>query len=145
MELARRWPTSPGASRYIQAIFSQPARRPVSATHERLRGCCAPAMSLKSRSSDLAFLPTTSWTTRIVGLSLKQPVPTSNSLPTERFNTSMPQTPRPRFGIATAPQQVDYVDILRVWREADSIPEIEHAWLFDHLLPIRGDKNGPIY
>ena len=57
----------------------------------------------------------------------------------------MPQTPRPRFGIATAPQQVDYVDILRVWREADSIPEIEHAWLFDHLLPIRGDKNGPIY
>jgi alkanesulfonate monooxygenase SsuD/methylene tetrahydromethanopterin reductase-like flavin-dependent oxidoreductase (luciferase family) len=57
----------------------------------------------------------------------------------------MPQTPRLRFGIATAPQQVDYHDILRVWREADTIPEIEHAWLFDHLMPIGGDPNGPIF
>ncbi|WP_238846011.1 LLM class flavin-dependent oxidoreductase [Nocardia terpenica] len=45
----------------------------------------------------------------------------------------------------TAPMQVDYHDILRVWREADAIPEIEHAWLFDHLLPIVGDRNGSIY
>jgi alkanesulfonate monooxygenase SsuD/methylene tetrahydromethanopterin reductase-like flavin-dependent oxidoreductase (luciferase family) len=52
---------------------------------------------------------------------------------------------RPRFGIATAPQQVDYHDILRVWREADAIPQIEHAWLFDHLMPIGGDPGGPIY
>ncbi len=49
------------------------------------------------------------------------------------------------FGIATAPQQVSYHDILRVWREADTIAEIEHAWLFDHLLPIGGDPNGPIF
>ena len=49
------------------------------------------------------------------------------------------------FGIATAPQQVSYHDVLRVWREADTIPEIEHAWLFDHLLPIGGDPNGPIF
>jgi alkanesulfonate monooxygenase SsuD/methylene tetrahydromethanopterin reductase-like flavin-dependent oxidoreductase (luciferase family) len=40
---------------------------------------------------------------------------------------------------------VDYHDILRVWREADTIPEIEHAWLFDHLMPIGGDPDGPIY
>ena len=45
----------------------------------------------------------------------------------------------------TAPQQVDYHDVLRVWREADAIPEIEHAWLFDHLMPIGGDPNGPTY
>jgi alkanesulfonate monooxygenase SsuD/methylene tetrahydromethanopterin reductase-like flavin-dependent oxidoreductase (luciferase family) len=57
----------------------------------------------------------------------------------------MPQTDEPRFGIATAPQQVSYDDVLRVWREADTIPEIEHAWLFDHLLPIGGDPNGPIF
>src|SRR5579862_8128391 len=57
----------------------------------------------------------------------------------------MSQTPRPRFGIMTAPQQVDYDDILRVWREADALGAIEHAWLFDHLLPIGGDPNGPIY
>ena len=57
----------------------------------------------------------------------------------------MPQTHRPRFGIATAPQQVDYGEVLQVWREADAIPEVEHAWLFDHLLPIAGDPSGPIY
>jgi alkanesulfonate monooxygenase SsuD/methylene tetrahydromethanopterin reductase-like flavin-dependent oxidoreductase (luciferase family) len=51
----------------------------------------------------------------------------------------------PRFGIMTAPQQVDYHDLLRVWREADAIAAIEHAWLFDHLLPIGGDPSGPIY
>jgi alkanesulfonate monooxygenase SsuD/methylene tetrahydromethanopterin reductase-like flavin-dependent oxidoreductase (luciferase family) len=50
----------------------------------------------------------------------------------------------PSFGIMTAPMQVDYDDILRVWREADAIPEIEHAWLFDHLMPIAGDPDGPI-
>jgi alkanesulfonate monooxygenase SsuD/methylene tetrahydromethanopterin reductase-like flavin-dependent oxidoreductase (luciferase family) len=50
-----------------------------------------------------------------------------------------------RFGIMTAPQQVSYRDVLRVWREADTIPEIEHAWLFDHLMPIGGDPNGPIF
>jgi alkanesulfonate monooxygenase SsuD/methylene tetrahydromethanopterin reductase-like flavin-dependent oxidoreductase (luciferase family) len=51
----------------------------------------------------------------------------------------------PQFGIMTAPMQVDYHDVLRVWREADAIPEIEHAWLFDHLMPIGGDPDGPIY
>jgi alkanesulfonate monooxygenase SsuD/methylene tetrahydromethanopterin reductase-like flavin-dependent oxidoreductase (luciferase family) len=49
------------------------------------------------------------------------------------------------FGIMTAPQQVEYHDVLRVWREADTIPAIGHAWLFDHLMPIGGDPNGPIY
>jgi alkanesulfonate monooxygenase SsuD/methylene tetrahydromethanopterin reductase-like flavin-dependent oxidoreductase (luciferase family) len=48
------------------------------------------------------------------------------------------------FGIATAPQQVAYADILRVWREADERPEIGHAWLFDHYRPIAGDPRGPI-
>ena len=57
----------------------------------------------------------------------------------------MPPTTGPRFGIATAPQQVSYDDVLRVWREADAIPAIEHAWLFDHLMPIGGDPTGPIY
>ncbi|MBP2366883.1 LLM class flavin-dependent oxidoreductase [Pseudonocardia parietis] len=49
------------------------------------------------------------------------------------------------FGIATAPMQVGYDDVLRVWREADQIPEIEHAWLFDHLMPIGGEPDGPIF
>src|SRR6201986_1838531 len=57
----------------------------------------------------------------------------------------MPTTTRPSFGIATPPQQVSYDDILRVWQEADTIPQIGHAWAFDHLLPIGGDKDGPIF
>jgi alkanesulfonate monooxygenase SsuD/methylene tetrahydromethanopterin reductase-like flavin-dependent oxidoreductase (luciferase family) len=40
---------------------------------------------------------------------------------------------------------VDYQDVLRVWRAADAIPELEHAWLFDHFMPIVGDLRGPIY
>jgi alkanesulfonate monooxygenase SsuD/methylene tetrahydromethanopterin reductase-like flavin-dependent oxidoreductase (luciferase family) len=45
----------------------------------------------------------------------------------------------------TAPMQVGYDEIQRVWQEADQIPAIEHAWLFDHLMPIGGDPNGPAY
>jgi alkanesulfonate monooxygenase SsuD/methylene tetrahydromethanopterin reductase-like flavin-dependent oxidoreductase (luciferase family) len=52
---------------------------------------------------------------------------------------------RPRFGIMTAPSQVDYDDLLRVWREADAVPELEHAWLYDHLMPLGGDPNGPTF
>jgi alkanesulfonate monooxygenase SsuD/methylene tetrahydromethanopterin reductase-like flavin-dependent oxidoreductase (luciferase family) len=48
------------------------------------------------------------------------------------------------FGIMTPPQNTVYADIARVWTEADDIPEIEHAWLFDHLMPIGGDLDGPI-
>src|ERR1700760_4598052 len=53
--------------------------------------------------------------------------------------------PAVSFGIATAPQQVDYPEILRVWREADTVAELEHAWLFDHLMPIASDPLGPIF
>ena len=57
----------------------------------------------------------------------------------------MPQTSQPHFGIMTAPSQVSYLDIQRVWHEADAIPQIEHAWLFDHLMPIFGERNGPTF
>ncbi len=46
------------------------------------------------------------------------------------------------FGIKTT-QYFPYEDILRVWQEADTIPTIEHAWLFDHPMPImRADPSG---
>jgi alkanesulfonate monooxygenase SsuD/methylene tetrahydromethanopterin reductase-like flavin-dependent oxidoreductase (luciferase family) len=57
----------------------------------------------------------------------------------------MSPTSEVRFGIGTAPQQVAYGEIVRVWLEADALPQISHAWLFDHLLPIAGDRNGPIF
>ena len=59
--------------------------------------------------------------------------------------TAVATAPTPSFGIMTPPAQVDHQDLLRVWREADGIPEIEHAWLYDHLMPIFGDPDGPTF
>lgn len=47
------------------------------------------------------------------------------------------------FGIKTAPQHTTYEAMLAVWKEADAIDEIEHAWLFDHYAPIHGNVDGP--
>jgi alkanesulfonate monooxygenase SsuD/methylene tetrahydromethanopterin reductase-like flavin-dependent oxidoreductase (luciferase family) len=49
------------------------------------------------------------------------------------------------FGIKTTPVHTSYDDIVRVWREADTVPVIEHAWLWDHMLPLFGPASGPIY
>ncbi len=48
-----------------------------------------------------------------------------------------------RFGIKTAPQHTTYEEMFVVWEEAEQIPVIEHAWLFDHFAPIQGDVDGP--
>jgi F420-dependent oxidoreductase-like protein len=48
-----------------------------------------------------------------------------------------------RFGIKTAQQFTSYDDILQVWLEADTIPIIEHAWAFDHFIPLGPDQTGP--
>jgi hypothetical protein len=48
------------------------------------------------------------------------------------------------FGIKTAPQHdARYDGILRIWCEADQLPEIEHAWLWDHMMPLGGEPDGP--
>ncbi|MFD8812773.1 LLM class flavin-dependent oxidoreductase, partial [Streptomyces sp. NPDC059627] len=52
--------------------------------------------------------------------------------------------PAVTFGIKTTPMRVPYEDILRVWQEADELPEIADAWLWDHLMPIAGPKDGQI-
>ncbi len=48
-----------------------------------------------------------------------------------------------RWGIKTAQQNTSYEDILRVWLEADSVTSIEHAWAFDHFIPLGPDPTGP--
>jgi F420-dependent oxidoreductase-like protein len=50
---------------------------------------------------------------------------------------------RLRFGIKTAQQFTTYDDIVRVWQEADNVPDIEHAWAFDHFIPLGSDPTGP--
>jgi F420-dependent oxidoreductase-like protein len=47
------------------------------------------------------------------------------------------------FGFKTAQQWTTYDDILRVWLEADTVPVIEHAWAFDHFIPLGPDPTGP--
>lgn len=47
------------------------------------------------------------------------------------------------FGVKTAPQHTTYEDMLRVWHEADAEPLFEHAWLFDHFMPLGSDPTGP--
>ena len=48
------------------------------------------------------------------------------------------------FGIKTNPVHTTYQDLLRVWQAADAAPQIEHAWLWDHFLPLYGPVDGPI-
>jgi len=43
------------------------------------------------------------------------------------------------FGIKTSQMGIGYPEIRRIWREADQIPVFEHAWLWDHMVPLRGD------
>lgn len=49
------------------------------------------------------------------------------------------------FGVKTTPMHVEYEDIVRVWKEADGVPEITDMWLWDHMLPLAGPKQGKIY
>jgi alkanesulfonate monooxygenase SsuD/methylene tetrahydromethanopterin reductase-like flavin-dependent oxidoreductase (luciferase family) len=53
--------------------------------------------------------------------------------------------PKPSFGVKTSPMHTTYQQVLRTWQQADDVPEIEHAWLWDHMLPLSGPKDGPIY
>jgi len=46
------------------------------------------------------------------------------------------------FGIKTSQMGVTYEEILKVWQEADQTPVFEHAWLWDHMVPLRGDIKG---
>ncbi|MFD0687561.1 LLM class flavin-dependent oxidoreductase [Actinomadura fibrosa] len=52
--------------------------------------------------------------------------------------------PAVTFGMKTTPMRVPYAEILRVWEEADDVPEIADAWLWDHLMPIVGPKDGDV-
>jgi F420-dependent oxidoreductase-like protein len=47
-----------------------------------------------------------------------------------------------RFGVQTPPQHVTYSDLVSVWQEADELG-FDSAFLFDHVIPINSDPNGP--
>jgi alkanesulfonate monooxygenase SsuD/methylene tetrahydromethanopterin reductase-like flavin-dependent oxidoreductase (luciferase family) len=49
-----------------------------------------------------------------------------------------------RFGVKTTPMHLAYDDILRVWEEADGLPELDDARLWDHLMPLAGPPGGAV-
>jgi alkanesulfonate monooxygenase SsuD/methylene tetrahydromethanopterin reductase-like flavin-dependent oxidoreductase (luciferase family) len=63
----------------------------------------------------------------------------------DRGNGRFMMTTRDRrlsFGIKTSQMGLSYEQIQRIWREADQIPAFEHAWLWDHMVPLRGEVTG---
>jgi alkanesulfonate monooxygenase SsuD/methylene tetrahydromethanopterin reductase-like flavin-dependent oxidoreductase (luciferase family) len=50
------------------------------------------------------------------------------------------QTPVTSIGILTPPQDSFNDELLRIWLAADKIPQIDHAWLSDHLMTPTGSR-----
>jgi alkanesulfonate monooxygenase SsuD/methylene tetrahydromethanopterin reductase-like flavin-dependent oxidoreductase (luciferase family) len=46
------------------------------------------------------------------------------------------------FGIKTSQSNLTYEEILKTWLETEDVPVFEHAWLWDHFIPLRGPVNG---
>jgi alkanesulfonate monooxygenase SsuD/methylene tetrahydromethanopterin reductase-like flavin-dependent oxidoreductase (luciferase family) len=46
------------------------------------------------------------------------------------------------FGVKTSQTGVSYDEIRRIWLEADQLPVFADAWLWDHMVPLRGDIRG---
>jgi len=41
-------------------------------------------------------------------------------------------------GIKTSQSNLTYDEILKTWLEAEDVPVFQHAWLWDHFIPLRG-------
>ncbi|HEY4022780.1 MAG TPA: LLM class flavin-dependent oxidoreductase [Pseudonocardiaceae bacterium] len=46
------------------------------------------------------------------------------------------------FGIKTSQSGIGYADILRIWQEAEAVDAFADAWLWDHMVPLRGPVDG---
>ncbi len=46
------------------------------------------------------------------------------------------------WGLQSSPQHVSYEALLHLWQRVDALG-YDSAWLFDHFLPITGDRTGP--
>jgi alkanesulfonate monooxygenase SsuD/methylene tetrahydromethanopterin reductase-like flavin-dependent oxidoreductase (luciferase family) len=57
----------------------------------------------------------------------------------------MPAAQPVTFGLKTSPVHTTYAEIQQAWLQADEVPEIEDAWLWDHMLPLTGPKDGNIF
>ena len=53
------------------------------------------------------------------------------------------ESPRVRFGIQT-PQEASWEDIRTAWLEAEALG-FDSAWVYDHFMPIFGNRDGPCF
>jgi F420-dependent oxidoreductase-like protein len=53
------------------------------------------------------------------------------------------RAPAVEFGIQTAPENVSWSDLVSTWQEAERLG-FESAWVYDHFMPLFGDKDGPV-
>lgn len=51
--------------------------------------------------------------------------------------------PKISFGIHTPQENTTWEDLVATWQEAERLG-FESAWLYDHFIPIAGDKDGPV-
>lgn len=51
---------------------------------------------------------------------------------------------RLKWGLQSSPQHVSYGELLQLWQRADVLG-YDSAWLFDHFLPITGERTGPCF
>ncbi len=54
----------------------------------------------------------------------------------------MTTTPPITFGFKTSQANLPYPDILRAWQDVDATEVFDNAWLWDHLVPLRGPVTG---
>jgi alkanesulfonate monooxygenase SsuD/methylene tetrahydromethanopterin reductase-like flavin-dependent oxidoreductase (luciferase family) len=59
--------------------------------------------------------------------------------------TVMTDTRPVTFGLKTSPVHTTYEAIQRAWLQADEVTAIEDAWLWDHMLPLTGPRDGNIF
>jgi F420-dependent oxidoreductase-like protein len=64
-------------------------------------------------------------------------------LGTASYGAEPEAQPKLRFGIQTPNQDCTWDDLLTTWKEAEALG-YQSAWVYDHFIPIFGDKDGPV-
>lgn len=49
-----------------------------------------------------------------------------------------------KWGLQSSPQHVSYPELLQLWQRAEALG-YDSAWLFDHFMPITGERGGPCF
>jgi F420-dependent oxidoreductase-like protein len=51
---------------------------------------------------------------------------------------------RLRVGLKLIPEYTSLTDLRTIWRIADEAG-FDHCWVYDHILPVKGDQHGPVF